>query len=293
MKFKEFIEDYFLIDDRNTGQLVPFIFNKVQNKYYDILLATYDYKTNFKGAREIILKARKEGFTSLILGLFAADIIYNPYGVRYLEISYKDDATKQHFRRMKNYIISYFKKKLKINDEPTIEKLIFESINEGKEFVLRHNKASFYCGTASTRTGERGGTVQGILFSEMAHYPDTGILSASEIFEGTRNMIAVGGGMIFVETTANGRNFFKGMWDKAKRGEFDFRPRFFGWREFYTPEEFEKIKKGFSDKSLIPQEYPEFDEEAFLSSGQLYFDKQALKFYLENVREPIDKRLFY
>lgn len=293
MKFRKFIEENFTIDDAETGQLVPFMFRDVQEKYYNLLIADYIEQDNFKGAREIILKARKEGFTSMVLALFCADIIHNVHPVRYLEISYKDDSTKQHFRRAKQYVISFYAKRTGVTDYKQLEKIAFRSINEGQEFVLNENGASFYVGTASGRTGERGGTVQGILFSESAHYPDTGILSASEIIEGTRNMLAVGSGMIFMETTANGRNHFWNTWGQAKLGDVDYKPRFFGWREFYTPEQFELIKAGFSDKSLIPQEYPETDEEAFIAHGKLYFNSNALKHYKLHVQSPITTGVIY
>ncbi len=282
MRFKAFIEDHFLIDDKETSEMVPFKFRSVQDVYYLMLLADYIELTNFRGLREIVLKARKEGFTSLILALFCADIIWNDNPVRYLEISYKDDATKQHFRRAKNFILSYFQPDPR-KWTKKIENKLFASINEGSEFVLNHNKASFYCGTAGARTGERGGTVQGILFSEVAHYPDTGIISAGEIVEGTRSMVAVNTGMIFQETTANGMNFFKRTWDMAKAGDVDYKPRFFKWQDFYTDQEYKDICKGFTDKSLIPQEFPGTELEAFIMSGETYFDKQALKEYLRVV----------
>lgn len=293
MKFRDFIEDNFLIDDAETGQLVPFKFRPVQARYYEALCKDYSEAKNFKGLREMILKARKEGFTSLILGIFAADIIYNDNPPRYLELSYKDDATKQHFRRIKTFILSYFRKKTGIEDEQKLEKLVFRSINEGSEFVLAHTGASFYVGTASVRTGERGGTVQGVLFSECAHYPDTGILRASEIIEGTSNMVAVGSGMIFKETTGNGRNHYYTRWQQAKRGEILDKHRFFSWKEFYTPEQFELIKASFGDKNLIPQEYPGDDEEAFLVSGNPFFNQEVLRKHLEAVGEPIKEHLIY
>jgi len=285
LKFKNFIEDNFLIDNEKTSELVPFHFRLVQQKYYEQLLADYDETKNFTGLREIILKARKEGFTSLILALFCADIIFNKNPVRYLEISYKDDATKQHFRRAKNFILScYEKNPQKWNRH--LENKIFKSINEGSEFVLRQNGASFYVGTASARTGERGGTVQGVLFSESAFYPDTGIITAKEIIEGTRNMVAVGSGMIFQESTANSFNYFKRTWDLARAGQVDYHPRFFSWKEFYTSAEFEIIKQGFTDKALVNQEYPENEIEAFIFSGRTYFDSERLKLYLDNAKEP-------
>ena len=285
MKFQKFIEKYFLIDDPKTGALVPFSFRPVQAKYYEMLCNDYSEEENFNGARELILKARKEGFTSLILALFCADLIYNENPIRYLEISYKDDATKQHFRRAKTFILSYFRNKLQIDDNSKLEKQVFKSISEGSEFVLAHNGASFYVGTASTRTGERGGTTQGILFSEAAFYPSTGIINADEIIEGTRSMVAVGSGMVFLESTANGYNHYRRRWEQAKSGQTDYKPRFFSWKDFYTDVEFEKVKLGFSDKRLIPQEFPLTPDEAFLSSGSTFFDAVSLKWLDQECRK--------
>jgi len=266
VRYRQFIEENFLVDNARTGEYVPFKFNAVQAKYYDILCKEYGEELDFEGVREIVLKARKEGFTSLILALFAAKMILGKHPSRFLEISYKDDATKQHFRRIKNFILSFYQSDPK-QWTPALEKQIFRSISEGEELVLASNSASFYVGTASSKTGERGGTVQGVLFSEAAHYPDTGILSASEIIEGTRSMVAVGSGMIFQESTANGQNHYKVTYDMAKRGEVDYRPRFFSWRDFYTEAEFKMICAGFTDKRLIRQEFPENEDEAFLKDS--------------------------
>ncbi len=302
MKIKSFIQDNFLIDHHETSALVPFIFRPVQNKYYDLLCRDYSEEKNFEGAREINLKARKEGFTSLWLGIFEAISILSNDPVRFLEISYKDDATLQHYRRAKTYISSYFARKEVGNNLSDLKKLIldrqfnkniFLSDNEGQEFVLAHNGASFYVGTASTKTGERGGTVKGVLFTESAHFPNTGIISANEIIVGTQNMVAVGTGIIVHESTANGFNHFQTRWDQAEKGEINYKNRFFSWREFYTPDQFEMIKVGFSDKRKIPQEYPETAEEAFLTSGDPYFNLLALKYYMDNVIEPMKENVIY
>jgi len=303
MKIRNFIQDNFLIDHHETSALVPFRFRDVQNKYYDQLCTDYSEVDNFEGAREIDLKARKEGFTSMWLGMFSAIGILSNDPVRFLEISYKDDATLQHYRRAKVYVASYFARKELGDDIPNIKKLIYDktflkkifySENEGQEFVLNHNGFSFYVGTASTRTGERGGTVKGILFTESAHFPDAGgKISANEIIEGTQNMVAVGTGIIVHESTANGFNHFKTRWNQAELGQINYKNRFFGWREFYTPEQFEMIKSGFSDKSKIPQEYPETAEEAFLHSGSPYFEVNAMKFYMDHIGEQIKEDIIY
>jgi len=64
--YKRFIEDNLSIVNKN-GQLVRFILNDIQNKY--LLKATNN---------DIILKARQQGFSSLILALFTADFILKP-----------------------------------------------------------------------------------------------------------------------------------------------------------------------------------------------------------------------
>lgn len=303
MKIRNFIQDNFLIDHNETGALVPFTFRDVQSKYYDQLCTDYLEDNNFEGAREIDLKARKEGFTSFWLGIFEAITILSNDPVRFLEISYKDDATLQHYRRAQMYVLSYFARKEVGNDLNDIKKIIYDksfrrkvflSDTEGEEFVLAHNGASFYVGTASTRTGERGGTVKGVLFTESAHFPDSGgKISANEIIEGTQNMVAVGTGIIVHESTANGFNHFKTRWNQAELGQINYKPRFFSWRDFYTPEQFEIIKMGFSDKSKIPQEYPENPQEAFLHSGTPYFEKLAMKKYLDSALEPIQEGVIY
>lgn len=285
MKLREYIEENFLIDRADTGEFVPFKFNSVQNKYYEMLCRDYLEKENFNGLREIIVKARKEGFTSLILAIFVAIMLLGKHAARFLEISYKDDATKQHYRRAKNFALSVLSKNPR-NWDKKLESKLFKSENEGSEFVFRHNLASFYCGTASSRTAERGGTVQGVLFSEPAHYPHTEIIRAPEIIEGTRNMVAVGSGLIFQESTANGMNHFKDTWDMAMDGNVDYKPRFFSWRESYTDDQFRVICRGFTDKSMIKQEYPESALEAFLSSGRHFLNQERLDEYLHLCETP-------
>lgn len=53
-----------LIDDAVSGKYVPFRFRPVQDKYYDILVAEHGSQWWFEDIDEMILKARKEGFTS-------------------------------------------------------------------------------------------------------------------------------------------------------------------------------------------------------------------------------------
>ena len=282
MKYRQFIEDNFLIDNPKTGQLVPFKFHPIQNKYYDTLVKEYDIENRGLTVpiREDILKARREGFSSFILSLFAADDILNESPTETNVLSYKDDATKVFRRRYRNYLLSYYTRKKghtveEIQTNPGLmEKYAKEFLEvDSDEFVLKHNKAHFFCGTANARTGGRGGVVQKLLFSELAFYPDKKELRAREIVEGTMRQVDVSSGWVFKESTANGENTYHAKaYHEAESGQSRFKSRFYGWRDFYTEEQFELIKSEFTDKRMIPQEYPETAQEAFLSSGDRFFD---------------------
>src|SRR3990167_11186574 len=209
MRYKDFIERYFLIDDSKSGQLVPFKFRAVQEKYYQELVNDYGIEKNglTNPIREIILKARKEGFTSLILALFAVDDLMSDNPTETLVISYKDDATQTFRKRYKNYITSYGARKLgysveQIQQNPGILNEVAKQMFsvDSTDLELKHNKAHFYCGTASARVGGRGGVVQKLLFSEAAFYPDKKELRAKEIIEGTLRQVDLASGWVFVES---------------------------------------------------------------------------------------------
>ena len=303
MKYRDYIEKYFLIDEPRSGQLVPFQFRPVQNKYYDTLVREYDIEN--KGlmvpVRELILKARREVFTSLILALFAVDDLTNDNPTETLIISYKDDATQTFRKRYRTFLTSAAARRSGLSFEdiqhsPGIHEEMAKKILsvDSTEIELRHNKAHFYCGTASARVGGRGGVVQKLLFSEAAFYPDKKELRAKEIIEGTMRQVDISSGWAFVESTANGdNNYYAKMWTEASLGNSRFRPRFFSWKEFYTDEQFEIIKSEFTDKRMIPQEFPGTAEEAFLSSGDRFFDPSLVQNLVTDTPQTIGQWNYY
>ena len=282
MKYRKFIEENFLIDEPRSGKLTKFVFRPIQEKYYNQLVKDYDIENRglTMPIREDILKARREGFSSFILGLFAADDILNENPTETNVLSYKDDATKVFRKRYRTFLLSYAARKKghsveQIQNNPGILEQVakdFLSV-DSDEYELKHNHAHFFCGTANARTGGRGGVVQKLLFSELAFYPDKKELRAREIVEGTMRQVDVSSGWVFKESTANGENTYHAKaYHEAESGQSRFKARFYGWRDFYTEKEFELIKSEFTDKRMIPQEYPETAQEAFLSSGDRFFD---------------------
>ena len=101
----------------------------------------------------------------------------------------------------------------------------------------------------------------------------------------------VNNAMVTLETTANGFNAFKTFWDEASMGLRGYRTFFFGPEWEYSPEYLAEKKKNLG--RLFPQEYPMTALEAFLNSGNPYFDAESMKFYLENAIDPKKESLIY
>ncbi len=257
MNYKAFIEDNFRIIDKNQTE-VPFILNDIQNRY----LLTDSTK------RDVILKARQQGFSSLILSIFTVDFILLE-NTRSVITADSSDNAAELLDRVKYYIKTYedinnVKVPLKYNSK-------YELLNES-------NNSRYTIGTADNPEFGRSKTITNLHFSEAAFYPNLKRLMAGA---GTA---VVPNGRFILETTANGFNEFKTLWDELHQ-EGSFKPLFYKASDFYDPDflEIERLRL----KQLFPQEYPETAEEAFLTSGDLFFDPFALKYYLANSIQPV------
>ena len=198
-------------------------------------------------------------------------------------ISYREDGTKTFSKRYKLYVESAYYSLWKVENPKDIW-----SVDNGNELVIKRNGARFFCGTASARVAGRGGVLQKLLFTESAFYPDTEKMTAKEIIDGTARQVDINSGWVFSESTANGYgNYYELMWHQAKAGLIRYKPRFYGWKEFYTQEEFNLISSEFVDKNMLMQEYPATPEEAFISSGSSYFDNSKIIEYIKKAPEPI------
>lgn len=290
ISYRKFIEDNFSVIDKDTLIPVPFRFNKVQSKYYEILTTE---NPEMEGVREIVLKARQEGMSSFILALFAADFLLRPYSIS-ICISHRKDSTDLLFKKVKSYLDSYFAVLAK-QYGTTSEAVAKQFLKSDNRNLIENatNNAMFYIGTAGAKVGGRGGTARNILFSECAFYQDTELITAQEIVVGTAQQVPQGRGMIFIESTANGvDNYYQQTWEKATRGESIYKPRFFGWSEFYSKEWVEEKRKEFPNDRMWKQEYPNDPDEAFIASGTPYFDTQILKEMLSSKPDPIIKGKF-
>lgn len=286
-RYRDYIEKYFLIDASEDGQLVPFIFRKVQRKYYDDLQAKYNIEENgiTQPIRENILKARKEGFSSMILALFAADDIMQDAPTETQVVSYKDDATRTFRKRYRLFVLSYWAQKMGYSKEEIVsninllDKIAPQVLSIDAEHIEhRANAAHFYCGTASARIGGRGGVLQKLLMSEIAFYPDSDKMSAAEIIEATMRQVDIASGWIFAESTENGAGTYQHkLWKMAKAGLSRFLNRFYGWPDFYSPEEFAVIASEYVDKDALRRDYPKDESDLFKGAAINFVSDDELK----------------
>jgi hypothetical protein len=129
-------------------------------------------------------------------------------------------------------------------------------------------------------------TVCGVVHnSEAAFYDDINGFMAGAV------QAVVPSGLVFLETTANGFNDFKNLWDRSEKNESGYKTHFYSPKWEYGPEFLETKKRELKD--LYLQEYPENAIEAFVNSGNMYFSRKALQHYLLNIGEPINKNLIY
>lgn len=321
INYKAFIEDNFFIKNKK-GEIVPFVFNETQNYYWDLLLKEYP---TLQGIRENDLKFRQPGFSSLIDGMFVTDFILSERGEIPISdsdiYSDKEEDTKVLFKRASMFYDSYLAKDygldyLDSNQRRQIPKIRLETLTLDSGTLMQGKLGALLnVQTASARVSGRGGTKQNIHWSEIAFYGNTEIMNAEELVTAAEQQVMDGYGKIFRETTGNlSGDFFDLEYQKGLKGIGQFKSRFLGWwlhGEYTLPApegwlipsyyddviekhqvskdqcywHFIKTDKTLNKKKL--REYPTYAVEAFLYSGEQYFDAEAMEYYTKLVREPI------
>lgn len=254
----------------------------------------------FRGLRDIILKARKEGVTTFFALLYLDDSLFTPNTVSEI-VAHTAADVKKIFKIVK---LAYYScpnqirlfdgrvwQKPKANYD-NVNELVFDDINSAIRVSLQ----------------SRGGTVNNLHISEVAHIPENEVEARmAAILESVPNVEL--GSNITMETTANGMGgWFPDLWDESIEGMTLFRTFFFGWylkpeNQMTPPEDYEPSEETLDmqnrlreydgteltmrqlfwwemtrsqQKKLMNQEHPTIPEDAFLSSGLHVFDLQKL-----------------
>jgi hypothetical protein len=304
---RSFMERYLKIRDKRA-QLVDFKLNAAQEKLYRVIAGQY---REGRPIRAIILKARQMGFSTLTEGMIFKDTATQP-NISSGIVAHEAAATDNLFRMSKRYYENL--------DEDLRPEL---KASNAKELIFdfADGNSSIKCMTAGNGSIGRSDTFQNLHISEYAFWPKnkgeilTGLLQAVPNEPNT---------MVIIESTANGYDDFKDIWDKAVAGENDFVPVFCAWwehAEYSIDEKIEptdeekELKRLYGltdgqlawrrwciknncrgDKELFRQEYPACPEEAFLMSGRPVFDNEKVMKRIAEIEKegaPLEGRFFY
>lgn len=299
---KKYIEEFVKIRDKNSN-IIPLKFNEPQNKYYNVIK---ELKKQNKPVRIIILKARQMGFSTATEGIFFKETVTKP-NVNTAIVAHKEDSTANLFNMSKlmyNQIPEPIKPERKASNA---KELVFDN-KDGSGL-----NSKIKCMTAGGDGVGRSDTINNLHISELAFWKgdkkDT-LLGLLQAVPNTPNT------MVIIESTANGFEYFKELWDTAVAGKNDFVPLFVGWNELneyrmpYNGFELTKEEKELqtlygitleqlswrrwcianncgNDETLFRQEYPINPQEAFISTGNCYFDKEAVIKRIQETEEPI------
>lgn len=298
---KKYIEKYVKIRDK-AGGIIDFKLNEPQQKLYDIIKRE---KGQNKPVRIIILKARQMGFSTLTESILFKETA-TKFNVNTGIVAHKEEATTNLFnmsKRIYDNLPDSMKPKKKASNA---KEIIFDN-DKGTGL-----KSKIKCMTAGSDGVGRSDTFNNLHISELAFWGN-----AKETMLGLMQAVPnLPNTMVIIESTANGYEYFKEMWDNAVKGISDFIPLFVGWHElkeyqmqytgFDLTQEELKLKETYNlsleqltwrrwcianncggDIQQFKQEYPMNPHEAFISSGVPVFDKEKIILRLDNLKTPL------
>lgn len=304
---KKYIETYIKIRDKR-GNVIPLQLNEPQMKYYNIIKTLHEKR---KPIRIIILKARQMGFSTETESIIFKNVVTN-HNYNAGIVAHKEDSTTNLFNMSKR-MLEYLPESIKPEQKKSNAKeLVFNNQNgTGLDSKIK-------CMTAGGKGIGRSDTFTALHLSELAFWEGDKQFTLLGLLQAVPNIPE---SIVIIESTANGFDYFKELWDKAVAGENDFYPLFVGWNEL---KEYKMAYTGFEltedeielqtvynltleqltwrrwciknncggDIDKFKQEYPICPDEAFLSTGQCYFDKEKIINRIRKVKEPAKRGSF-
>ena len=305
---KLYIEEYIKIKDKNS-KIISLKLNEPQLKYYNTIKRL---KEENKPVRIIILKARQMGFSTETEAIF-----------------FKETVTKSNISTV---IVAHTEKST--NNLFEMSKLMYDELPEGmkpqkkksnaKELVFDKYdgtglKSKIQCFTAGGKGIGRSDTINKLHISELAFWTGDKKKTLVGLMQAVPNTPDT---TVIIESTANGFEYYKELWDDAVAGRNDFIPIFIGWNELqeyqmhYTGFELTKEEKELQqtygltleqltwrrwcianncggDIEQFKQEYPINPEEAFISTGKCYFDKENIIKRIQEIKNIKPKKQGY
>lgn len=292
---KNYIEAFLKIRTKQ-GKIAPLILKPAQQRLYDEIKKQHG---EGKPVRIVILKARQLGFSTIIEALFFQNAATR-HNVRTLIVAHDVDSTTNLFRMNKLFYDSLPEQVKPMRKASNSKEILFENptLDPAEKAKNPGFMSAIKCVPATGSSVGRSDTLTNVHASEVAFWHDMGetFTALLQAVPDERDTAVI------VETTPNGFNEFKTFWDDSVAGKTGFLPLFFPWFEepnyrrptppdMILTEEEEKLKATYhldneqiawrrwciatnlaGDVEAFHQEYPSCPEEAFLTSGNPFFD---------------------
>ena len=304
---KKYIEKYVKIRDK-SGKVINLKLNEPQQKLYDIIK---QQKEAGKPVRIIILKARQMGFSTETEAILFKETA-TKFNINTGIVAHKEEATTNLFNMSKRIYDNLPESMKPSKKASNAKELIFDNA-EGTGL-----KSKIKCMTAGSDGIGRSDTFNNLHISELAFWGNNAKDTMLGLMQSVPNLPNT---IVIIESTANGYEYFKEIWDKAVKGENDFIPLFVGWHElkeyqmpytgFELTEEEKQLQETYKltleqltwrrwcianncggDVEQFKQEYPMNPHEAFMLSGSPVFDKNKILLRLEVIKKPIKTGFF-
>lgn len=307
---REYIENFLMIRTKD-GRLVPLRFNPCQEKFYA------EIKRQWKAGRPIriiVLKARQEGMSTITEAIMYKQTATHR-NISELIMAHVDEAATKLFRMNKTFYDNSPAMIRPMREASSAKEIVFDNPEKNADRKAKSPGlgSRIRCHTAGGSGVGRSETFQLVHCSEIAFWRGdpgetlTGVMQAVPALPGT---------MVVYESTAFGFNIFKDLWDAAVAGESDFVPLFFAWFDdpeyamevpegtVFTEDENEIARRfGLSPEQLywrrwciknnchgdlrkFRQEYPSTPDEAFLTTGDGWFDNEKVMEMRTRAPEP-------
>jgi len=297
------------------SELKPLIFNHPQQKFWKVLT---ELRQKGKLARIIVLKARREGISTISEGLIfhAAHMNENTEAVI---IAHEKDSGNKIFNMCKLFYDCLPPKLRPMTKYASKKELVFSNPDKQTSDLNPGLRSSVEVVTAGKKDVSRGAGYHLLHCSEVSSWP-----FATEVVSSLVPTIPkTSKSLIIYESTAKGiGNFFHREWERAENGDSNFVPFFLSWfdmpdytHNFYSAQEKTVFMEKLNDEEqelmvnfqltpeqlywrrvtiadlegdveLFRQEFPSTAEEAFIVSGVPVFDRKKLRIMAQKAKEP-------
>lgn len=286
-----FCEKYIKIVDKN-GEQVPFKLNSIQRKIDNKIK---ELEAQGKPVRIIVLKARQEGVSTYTQAKILCRTVKNKNRIA-LVVAHRDDSTNAIFGKAK-YMYEYLPEDIKpLQKASNARELVFDvpTYYKGNKKGLN---SKIKIQTAGTDDIGRSDTHFYVHLSEFAFYKGNPKVTLTGIMQ---SVPKIPGTMVIIESTANGFNDFKELWDSAVAGENDFVPMFFAWHDYEeyqmscTTEEYYNMLENITNKRLKEYLLGTYNDKNEKTPGiiELYnLSKEQVKWYLWTLKNDCNNNL--